>query len=126
MKSWAIALGILVILTAFYSPVLAMSKSDLISQYRTESLSDPSSTVTRSTVSSVIDIPAWTARWEIRIPGGESVPSSRVLTDGEANKMGLTFIQAVYPDPSGISYNVGFDETGKTYFVPQKYAQIFA
>jgi len=69
-------------------------------------------------------IPSPHKGYVIRIPGTQNVPASRILTNTEASQMNLTFIQAVYYDPSGIVYEVGFDKTGKGYWVPVQYAPI--
>jgi hypothetical protein len=62
MKIRILLIG-LIIFSVASSPVMAISKTDLISQYRVEKPATPSPEIVKSTTTSLLDMPEWTKVW---------------------------------------------------------------
>jgi hypothetical protein len=62
MKISSVAM-VLLILSLVSSPVMAISKTDLLSQYRVEKPTTPSPEIVKSTTTSLLDMPEWTKAW---------------------------------------------------------------
>ena len=58
MKIMPLIMGV-VLLAIVCSPALAISKSDLISQYQTNPIIHPTSVIEKSTVNSLLNLPPW-------------------------------------------------------------------